>query len=35
MKLTEEQLKQFDEEGWIFFPECFSAEEIAVLRTEA
>jgi len=35
MKLTEAQLKQFDEQGWIFLPECFSAEEIAVLRAEA
>ena len=35
MKLNEAQLKQFHEEGWILLPECFSGDEIAVLRTEA
>lgn len=35
MKLTDEQIKQFDEEGWIFLPECFSPEEVAVLKAEA
>ncbi|CTQ52909.1 ectoine hydroxylase [Roseibium album] len=35
MKLTEEQIKQFDEEGWIFLPEAFSPEEVAVLKAEA
>lgn len=35
MNLTDEQLKQFNEEGWIFLPECFSAKEVAVLKTEA
>ncbi|MEL6197264.1 MAG: phytanoyl-CoA dioxygenase family protein [Pseudomonadota bacterium] len=35
MKLTAEQLKQFDEEGWIFLPNCFSEEEVAVLKAEA
>lgn len=35
MKLTEAQLEQFDEEGWIFLPNCFSEEEIAVLKAEA
>ena len=35
MHLTDQQLRQFDEEGWLFFPEVFSAEEIAVLRDEA
>ena len=35
MKLSEAQLKQFDEEGWIFLPECFSREEVAALKTEA
>lgn len=35
MKLTDAQLKEFDEQGWIFLPECFSQEEVAVLRTEA
>jgi len=35
MKLTDEQIKHFEEEGWIFLPEAFSAEEIAVLKAEA
>ena len=35
MQLTEQQLRQFDEEGWMFFPAVFSAEEVAVLREEA
>lgn len=35
MRLTDDQLKQFHEEGWIFLPECFSEEEIAVLKAEA
>ena len=32
MKLTEEQLKRFDEEGYVFLPECFNAEETKVLQ---
>lgn len=35
MKLTDEQVKQFEEEGWIFLPEAFSEEEVAVLKAEA
>ena len=35
MKLDQQQLKQFDEQGYIFLPNLFSAEEIAVLRCEA
>src|SRR5215210_1144688 len=35
MKLNAEQLKAFDEQGYVFFPNCFSEEEIALLRTEA
>ena len=35
MKLTDAQLQQFDEQGWIFLPECFSSQEVAVLRAEA
>jgi ectoine hydroxylase len=35
MQLTDQHLRQFDEEGWLFFPEVFSAEEVAVLRDEA
>jgi ectoine hydroxylase len=35
MKLTQKQLKQFDEEGYLFLPECFSREEAALLKREA
>jgi ectoine hydroxylase len=35
MKLSAEQLKAFDEQGYVFFPNCFSEEEIALLRLEA
>ncbi len=35
MKLTPEQIKAFDEQGYVFFPDCFSEEEIALLRYEA
>ena len=35
MKLTDAQITQFEEEGWIFLPECFSPEEITVLKAEA
>jgi ectoine hydroxylase len=34
MKLTDEQIAHFNEEGWIFLPDCFSPEEVAVLREE-
>src|SRR5437868_11211697 len=34
MKLTADQLKAFDEQGFVFLPNCFSEEEIATLRTE-
>ena len=34
MKLTAEQQRQFDQEGYLFFPGCFSEEEIALLRIE-
>jgi hypothetical protein len=33
MKLTSEQLKQFDEEGYLFFPDYFSPEETQILKT--
>jgi ectoine hydroxylase len=33
--LNAEQRRQFDEEGWLFLPDCFSEEEIAPLRHEA
>jgi ectoine hydroxylase len=35
MQLTAEQLRQFDEQGYLFFPECFSLAEIASLESEA
>ena len=35
MKLTAEQIKAFDEQGYVFFPNCFADEEVAVLRSEA
>src|SRR5262245_12054788 len=35
MQLTANQLKAFDEQGYLFLPNCFSEEEIAVLRAEA
>src|SRR5215472_13732351 len=35
MKLTSEQIRSFDEQGYVFFPGCFSEEEVAVLRSEA
>jgi ectoine hydroxylase len=35
MKLNAGQIKAFDEQGYVFFPNCFSEEEIALLRIEA
>ena len=35
MHLTEAQVRQFREEGWLFLPETFSPEEVALLSTEA
>jgi ectoine hydroxylase len=35
MKLTPTQLKEFDEQGYLFFPNCFDEEEIALLRDDA
>ncbi len=35
MRLSEEQLRQFDEQGYLFFPEAFAKEEVAPLRAEA
>ena len=35
MKLDAKQIKQFEDEGWLFLPDCFSPEEVAALRTEA
>jgi L-proline 4-hydroxylase len=35
MRLTPEEIKSFDELGYVFFPNCFSEEEVALLRGEA
>ena len=35
MRLSDDQVRQFNEEGWLFLPETFSAEETAALRHEA
>src|SRR5580658_6910987 len=35
MQLSPGQLKAFDEQGYVFFPNCFSEEEIALLRDDA
>ena len=35
MKLSEDQVRQFETEGWLFLPELFSPEEVALLRDEA
>jgi ectoine hydroxylase len=35
MKLTVQQLHEFDDRGYLFLPGCFSEEEIAALRSEA
>jgi ectoine hydroxylase len=35
MKLTSDQIRTFDEQGYLFFPNCFVEEEVAVLRSEA
>lgn len=35
MQLTPKQLKQFDELGYFVMPDCFSEEDVAVLRAEA
>lgn len=34
MKLDEAQLRQFDEDGYIFLPDLFAADEVALLREE-
>src|SRR5258708_17537243 len=35
MQLSPSQLQAFDEQGYLFFPDCFSEEEIAQLRDQA
>ena len=34
MKLSQEQLRQFDKDGYLFFPSLFSEQEIRVLTDE-
>src|SRR3982751_4137278 len=33
--LTEQQVRQFHEEGYLFLPDTFNADEVAVLKSEA
>src|ERR1700747_1413463 len=35
MQLTPQQIADFDQQGYLFFPECFAEEEVALLRAEA
>ena len=35
MRLTRDEIARFDEDGYLFFPECFTAEEAAVLKAAA
>jgi ectoine hydroxylase len=35
MRLNEQQIAEFDREGWLFFPDLFSAEEVGLLEREA
>src|SRR6185437_4144726 len=35
MKLTQQQIDDFNREGWLFLPELFSMEEVALLAREA
>src|SRR4249920_2724704 len=35
MKLTQQQIDDFNREGWLFLPELFSAEEVELLAREA
>jgi len=35
MKLSQDQLQEFDEQGYLFLPDCFSESEVAALRREA
>src|SRR5215470_4450799 len=35
MLLTAEQLREFDEQGFLFFPACYSEEEVGLMRAEA
>jgi len=35
MQLDAKQITQFNQEGWLFLPGCFSEEEVGILRSEA
>ena len=35
MRLSSDQIRLFDEQGFLFFPDCFSEEEVVLLRSEA
>src|SRR5271166_4683621 len=35
MRLSSDQIRLFDEQGFVFFPDCFSQEEAELLRGEA
>src|SRR4029079_8817331 len=35
MKLTQQQIEDFNREGWLFLPELFSPEEVEFLAREA
>ena len=35
MKLSPRQIQEFDQQGYLFFPDCFSEMEIALLRDDA
>ena len=35
MKLTQQQIDDFNREGWLFLPELFSPEEVGFLAREA
>ena len=35
MRLNPDQIRQFDEEGYLFLPDCFAPTEVAALREEA
>ena len=34
MQLTTQQLKAFDDQGYVFLPNCFADEEVALMRSE-
>ena len=34
MKLTKDQIKQYEEQGFLFIPACFSSQEVAAIRAQ-